>query len=165
MKMLRRRLFFALAYICLLTLGACQNICGKVRKEVLTIGHIRNPGDMMDGCGCALQFPVDRNYNSSGVVFVADETGAGLMNINGRDTRLQIVYSSLRDRTERELKRGDRFSATFVGGGNDVKINARVTDTCGDARECKLVYVDANVTVTRNRLVRNFTGVGACGCR
>ena len=188
MKLFPRQIFLSITYAILLLQVACQRVLPpgpmpqKVeRVERLTIGHIRNTRGMMDACGCALQFPVDGRFNNGSSIFVSDLNGAALMNISGRDTLLRVVSYN---EPQRQLRRGDRFYGTYVGGDLTVRINFVVTDACNDnPKKCRFSSVNATITVISIRLrpsetplpvavpraverqERRYSAIGTCGCQ
>lgn len=110
-------------------------------------------GDVESGCGCSLQSPADHRKRSSRQVFVSGTLyEGGLMNIDGRDTKLKFV-------SEKRNKKGDTVSTTYSANGIRVRVDYVLAET-----GYEYALYNATITVSRggrNKIVRVK---GYCGC-
>ncbi|MFN0119543.1 MAG: DUF1287 domain-containing protein [Blastocatellia bacterium] len=129
----------------------------------LKIGYIetRRSGA---GCGCAFQFPEDYLDNRPRYIFVNNNDGFAMMNIDGQDMQLEFVNRK-DPPTDRIIQEGDASIEMYLAGRASVRIDYAVTRMCrpGDVG-CERTWYDATITVVRDGLRRSVKAKGVCGC-
>jgi hypothetical protein len=126
------------------------------------IGIIRDP-KFRDECGFYLQLAEDYKSHNEKYVFNGDLEESGQMNIDDRDVDLKIVGS---DEPDHELKVGEHFSKTYIGGNLNVRIDFVVESLCDPKNEgCEVIYYcGAAITIDRNGAKRQVKTRGLGGC-
>jgi hypothetical protein len=133
---------------------------------MLSIGNIKNDKLLEPGCGCSFSIVNDPAHSVflSNWGYEGNSGKAALMNIDGKDTKLQFVSS-----TEREIgqgrKKGDRFIEKYIARGIEVQIKYTVIGaddpTC---LECEGTDFDAVIAVTKDGRTQRVKASGGCGC-
>jgi hypothetical protein len=125
------------------------------------IGVIQNP-KFRDDCGIYFQLAEDYKSHNEKYIFDGDLGGAGLMNIDGRDVELKMVDS---DQPNREMKVGERFSKTYVGGNLNIRVDYVVVEVCDPNDEgCEVTRYNATITIDRNGAKGQVKVRGLGGC-
>lgn len=126
----------------------------------IRVSHVKKIAGLLNSCGCALQFPEDRQAGSDRVMFINRFKGDATMNIDGRDVRLKPMKNG---DSKQKRKIGESFLNTYHNELFDVGIEFTVTDLCLRTN-CDLVYYNAVVTVIRGAQEERINTFGVCGC-
>ncbi len=119
------------------------------------IGNIQNTKELQ-GAGCSLQ----RKGNKGYVFWSAFEKSA-LMNIDGKDRRLQLVSENSSNASG---KKGSRSTEIYKSGKMTVRIDRVVTRVCrkGDV-ECEVTGYDGKMTLKIGNRQQTIAVEGDCG--
>jgi hypothetical protein len=101
---------------------------------------------------------------SAPYIFISGAADTVLMNIDGRDVRLQLVSTRARQRRKNRTYRGDRFVTLYRADGATVRVVETVTDACryGDSL-CEFNFLRAVITVSKGQRREVVRAAGACG--
>jgi hypothetical protein len=119
------------------------------------IGNIQNTKEIQ-GAGCSLQ----RKGNKGYVFWSAFEKSA-LMNIDGKDRRIQLVSENSANASG---KKGSRSTEIYQSGKMTVRIDRVITRVCrkGD-RECEVTGYDGKMTLKIGDRQQTISVEGDCG--
>jgi len=153
-----RRVLALSAFVFILFAAAA--VSGQVK-----IADLKDPDDRVMGCSCTIQRATEaKDPNSQKFLFLS-ETGTTVawMNINGKDTKLKLVKSTLNE--DRRYGVGSRFYEQYSALGMKVRIDYLVTWACPPKdEECEHTKYDATIAVTKGKTSETLKAVAICGC-
>jgi hypothetical protein len=120
-----------------------------------SIGNIQNTKEIQ-GAGCSLQ-----RKGKPGYVFWSPFEQSALMNIEGKDRRLQLVSETL---SKVSGKKGSQSTVIYKSGKMTVRIDRIATRVCrqGD-QECESTSYDGKLKLTIGDRQQVIAVEGACG--
>ena len=151
--------FFAVILFLLLGL-----ISLSIQAQPIKVGPIKQK-NLPHECGCSLWIskdyrPTNQIYKPK-VVFYSELTDYGIMNLDGKDVRLEFVGESSHTRE----KVGRRSWQKFKTGEINVRIDFVATKACPARDEsCEVTYYDTTITITRGANKTAVKSKGFCGC-
>jgi hypothetical protein len=147
---------FSLA-LCLSVLGCLAMSLAILAKQPVasSIGNIQDTKEIQ-GAGCSLQ-----RKGKKGYVFWSAFEKSALMNIDGKDRRLQLVGETSSKISE---KRGSRSTEIYKSGKITVRIDRVATRVCrqGD-QECESTSYDGKLKLTIGDKQQTISVEGECG--
>jgi hypothetical protein len=154
--MLLGLLFFALPNVIL----HGQNVRSRTSVQgLLTIGVVQNATEFSES-GCKLWLPSER-YSAERYIFLSDDEGHAIVNLDGHDTKLKLVRSK---EPKGETRKGVRSSYWYKGGVIVFRVDYIVTGVCpADDESCEAVHYDANIVVANRSVKQALTAQGICG--
>jgi hypothetical protein len=125
------------------------------QPQAAGIGNIQNT-KAMAGAGCSLQ-----RKGSKGYVFWSAFEKSALMNIDGKDRRLQLTSDTSFSISG---KKGSRWTEIYKSGKMTVQIDRVVTRVCrpGD-QECEVTGYDGKMTLKIGDRLQTIAVEGDCG--
>lgn len=147
----------SLACLCLGWLGCWFVPSVALAKQPVTnaIGNIQNTKEIQ-GAGCSLQ-----RKGKKGYVFWSAFEKSALMNIDGKDRRLQLVGETS---SKISGKRGSRSTEIYKAGKIIVRIDRVATRVCrqGD-QECESTSYDGKLKLNIGDRQQTIAVEGECG--
>lgn len=129
------------------------------------IGDLKDPDDRVMGCSCAIQRPEEAKDPASQKFLFLSETGTteAWMNINGRDTKLKLVKTTVNDSGEFGL--GSRYYDEYTAPGIKIRLDHKVTWVCPpNDEECEHAKYETTITVTKGKASQTLKAVMTCEC-
>lgn len=147
---------FAIAFV------LCQSAwAGDGREPAPRLGTVSE--ELNTSGGCALQLPSQYAKREGRYIFTSDFEKHAVVNVDGADTRVELVGSKGHDLT-RKAQVGERSTYSYSGAGMDVRVDYVVTGTCpGDGDACKITHYDATLTVKRGKASKTVAVKAVCG--
>ena len=131
----------------------------KMCKGLLTIGVVQNAAEFTES-GCKLWLPSEK-YSAEHYIFLSDVEGHGIVNLDGRDTKLNLVRSR---EPKGEIRKGDRSTHWYMADAIAVRVDYVVTGLCPpDDESCEVIYYRATVVVGNRSVKQTLTARGICG--
>jgi len=128
------------------------------------VGNIQN-SRIPDGCGCYFRFRHISPDAEKYIFFSSVEENAekeAWMNLDGRDTKLELVWKKDGNRRERI---GNRSSRKYAAGGIVVNAVYVITAVCRRNDEnCESTDYAATFTVKKGKRTQIVKAIGGCGC-
>ncbi len=130
------------------------NVRGRI-----TIGVVQDASEFTES-GCTLWLPSER-YSAAHSIFLSDYEGHAIVNLDGRDTKLNLVRSK---EPKEEPRKGDRSSYWYKGDVIVVRVDYVVTGLCpADDESCEVVYYHATIVVANRSVKQTIAAQGICG--
>jgi hypothetical protein len=140
---------------------AQKNLPAKKTSNVSLIRNISGAVDVQ-GCGCYFQFPSEDRRSGRYLFFEDFSEESPLMNIDGENVRLKLISST---EPSEGVKRGGRFSRSYVSSNIKVRIDFVATSVCAPNDEaCESTNYDVTVTVIKGSRRQSVKAIGGCGC-
>ncbi len=128
-------------------------------RSLLTIGVVQNAIEFTES-GCKLWL-LPETYSAERYIFLSDDEGHAIVNLDGRDTKLNLVRSK---EPEEEPRKGDRSSYWYKGDVIVVRVDYVVTGLCpADDESCEVVYYRATIVVEKRSVKQTLAAQGICG--
>jgi hypothetical protein len=137
---------------------------GAVSAQV-KIGDLKDPDDRVMGCSCTIQRATEAKDPDSQKFLFLSETGTteAWMNINGRDTKLKLVKTTVNDSGEFGL--GSRYYDEYTAAGFKIRLDHKVTWVCPPSdEECEHAKYDTTITVTNGKASQTLKAIMTCEC-
>ncbi len=126
------------------------------QPAVTAIGNIQNMKEV-EGAGCSLH----RQGEQKKVVFWSESEKSALMNIDGKDRRLQLVSKT---RSLQRVKKGDRSTLIYKAGKINVRIDRVATFVCPrGSQECEVTGYNAKIKLNIGDRQQIMAVEGDCG--
>jgi hypothetical protein len=139
---------------------AAEAVSGQVK-----IGDLKDPDDRVMGCSCAVQRATEAKDPDSQKFLFLSETGTteAWMNINGADTKLKLVKTTVNDRSESGL--GSRFYDEYTTAGFRIRLDHKTIWVCPpEDEECEHAKYETTITVTRGKAAQTLKAIMTCAC-
>lgn len=130
-------------------------------RHQLAVAVVRDTTAFDGIAGCSLWLHSEPEYSVKRYVFLSDDDGHAVMNINGRDIKLNLVRMY---EPKRLLRKGTRSTYRYSAPGINVLLNYVVTGACApDDESCEVIPYDAAITITATSSKQNLRAHGICG--
>lgn len=129
------------------------------------IGNLKNPNDRVMGCSCAVQRTTESKDPDSQKFLFLSETGTteAWMNINGRDTKLKLVKTTVNDAGDLGL--GSRYYEEYAAPGIKIRLDHQVIWVCPPEDEgCEHAKYNTTITVRKGMASQKVRAVMTCEC-